>query len=235
MRLNIQYVKFFFIVSVVIFAIPTLQAGAEETSKDQEQKQTSNSKDGCKDDLVQVLRYDGKPECVEPENVLKLIESGWISQKNIDQISILNKRMYKVSDNTYAFQFDYCAAVYNKGALGIIVSSSIEKIPLQIDPNIKEHQCHQYGTQIHAFSYSIPKTSIFYEEDMKTLFGSFEKKKMNLENDLVYNQQKLLKLQESNLEEDNSEEINRLEIQNNWINIAIQSYKEGLNILRSLL
>ena len=137
--------EIFFIASIMIFAIPTLQASAEETSKDQEQKQASDSEDRCKDNLVQVLRYDGKSEYVEPENVLKLIESGWISQKNIDQISILNKRMHEISDDTYAFQFDYCAAVYNKGALGIIVSSSIGRIPIQIDPNIKEQQCHQYG------------------------------------------------------------------------------------------
>ena len=77
-------------------------------------------------------------------------------------------------------------------------------------------------------------TSLFYEKDMKVLFKSFERKKMNLEEDLVHNQQKLMKLEDPHLEGDNLEKIDRVKTQIKWLNIAIQSYKEGLNILRSL-
>ena len=95
--------------------------------------------------------------------------------------------MHETSKNVYSFQFDYCAAVYNEGAIGIVISSNVEKIPIQIDPNIQINQCQQYGTQIHSLSDSPVKTSLFYEKDMKVLFKSFEKKKMNLEEDLVHN------------------------------------------------
>ena len=139
-----------------------------------------------------------------------------------------------MSEKVYAFQFEYCAAVYNDGALGIIVSSDTEKIPVQIDPNIQIHQCHQYEAQIHASSDSSLKTSLFYEKDMKALFKTFEKKKMDLQDDLIHYQQKLLRLQDSNLDEDNLEKIIQIEIRIDLISQIIQSYKEGLNTLRAL-
>ena len=188
----------------------------------------------CEEGLVLVWNNDGIQECIEPENVLKLIESGWIPSETIDRISISDERIHETSENVYSFQFDYCAAVYNEGAIGIVVSSNVEKIPVQIDPSIQINQCQQYGTQIHSLSDSPIRTSLFYEKDMKILFKSFEKKKMNLEEDLVHNQQKLMRLQDPNLGGDNQEKIDRVKTQIKWINIAIQSYKEGLDILRSL-
>ena len=168
----------------------------------------------CKDGLELVLNNNGKSECVEPEDVLKLVKSGWIPARTVDLLSISDEKIHEVSENVYAFQFDYCAKVYNKNAIGIIISSSIEMIPIQIDSDIELNQCHQYGTQIHVLSNTIPKTTLFYEKDMDVLFKSFDKKKTNLEADLVYNQQKLLRLEDPNLDEDNREEIEKIKMQN---------------------
>jgi len=223
------YVGFFTLLMILV--IPASQASAEDVSQ-----QTSEDSSGvvCKEGWVLVWEDDGTPVCMESENVLKLVESGGIPSRTVDKISVSDKRAHEVSENTYAFQFNYCADVYNQGALGIIVSSDIEKIPVQIDPNIQIHQCHQYGTQIQALPSSSIEVSLFYEKDMQTLFKVFDKKKMNLEDDLVHYQQKLLKLQNPNLGEDNSERINQIKMQIDLINHVIQSYKEGLNTLRSL-
>ena len=219
-----------------MFASLINQAIAEDVPKPKQQASHGASPDDvmCEEGLVLVWKNDGTQECVKPENVLKLVKSGWIPPETIDRISISDERMHKVSENIYAFQFDYCAAVYNESAIGIVISSNVEKIPVQIDPNIQINQCQQYGTQIHSLSDSPIKTSLFYEKDMEALFKSFEKKKMNLEEDLVHNQQKLMRLQEPNIDGDNTEEIDRVKTQIKWINIAIQSYNEGLNTLRSL-
>ena len=236
MRLNVQYLGFFFIALMLLFIIPATLVSAEDVSRPKQQTSQGISPDDvvCNEGLELVWQSDGTPVCVEPENILKLVEYGWILSDTIDRISISDKRAHQVSENIYAFQFDYCAAVYNEGALGIIVSSDIEKIPVQIDPNIQIHQCHEYGTQIRAFSDSSLKVSLFYEKDMQTLFKVFEKKMMNLEDDLVQYQQKLLRLQDLNPDEDNLEKINQMKIRIELINHVIQSYKEGLNTLRSL-
>ena len=236
MRLSAQYLAIFFTMSILLSASLANQVSAEDApeSKHQASQEVSADDIECEEELVLVWKNDGTPECVKPENVLKLVESGWLPHETIDQISISDKRMHEVSENVYAFQFDYCAAVYNEDALGIIISSNVENIPVQIDPNIQINQCQQYGTQIHTLSDSPLRTSLFYEEDMQTLFKSFDKKKADLEKDLIYNQQKLQKLQDPNLNDDNLEEIEMVKIQIEWINIAIQSYKEGLNTLRSL-
>ena len=222
---------------MLLFAIPAIQANAEDVSRPKQQTPQGISPDDvvvCEKGLEQIWKNDGTQVCVEPENVLKLVESGVIPDETIDQISISNQRLHKISENVYAFQFEYCAAVYNKGAIGMIVSSNVEKIPVQIDPHIQVNQCQQYGTQIHVLSDAPIRTSLFYDKDMKVLFQSFEKKKMNLEKDLVHNQQKLMKLQDPNLDDNNLEKIDKVKTQMKWINIAIQSYKDGLNILRSL-
>ncbi|MDH3395521.1 MAG: hypothetical protein OEL52_05115 [Nitrosopumilus sp.] len=236
MRLNVQYLGFFLIVSVLLFASSAIQASAEDVSRPKQQTDQGVSTDDvvCKEGLELVWKYDGTPACVEPENVLKLVKSGWISQETIDRISISDKRTHEVSENVYAFQFDYCAAMYNEGALGLIVSSDTEKIPVQIDPNIQTHQCQQYGTQILAMSESSLKVSLFYEKDMQKLFKIFDKKRTNLEDDLVHYQQKLLRLQDPNLDENNLEKISQLKIRIDLINHVIQSYKEGLNTFRAL-
>ena len=143
-------------------------------------------------------------------------------------------RIHEVSEDVYAFQFEYCAAVYNEGALGVIVSSDTEKIPVPIDPNIQIEQCQQYGTQIRAFSDSSIEVSLFYEKDMENLIKIFDKKKGNLEDDIVHYHQKLLRLEDPNLDEDNLEEIDRLKMRIDLINHVIQSYKEGLNTFRAL-
>ena len=110
--------------------------------------------------------------------MLKLAESGGIPHDTVDKISISGKRAHEVSENAYAFQFDYCAAVYNEGGLGVIVSSDTERIPVPIDPNIQISQCQQYGTQIRAFSISSIDVSLFYEKDLWIFFlflGLFHK------------------------------------------------------------
>ena len=151
-----------------------------------------------------------------------------------DQTSISEKRTHEVSENTFAYQFDFCATEYNEGAIGIMASSDTEKIPVPIDPNIQMSQCHQYGTLIYAFSDSSLKASLFYEKDVPKLFKSFEKKKMNLEDDLVVYQQKLLRLQNPSLDENNSEEIDRVKSRIDLINYVIQSYKQSLNVFRAM-
>ena len=236
MRLNAQYLGFFLIVSVLLFVTSAIQANAEDVPRPKQQTDQGISTDDvvCKEELELVWKYDGTPVCVEPENVLKLVKSGWLSQETIDRISISDKRTHEVSKNVHAFQFDYCAAVYNEDALGMIVSSDTEKIPVQIDPNIEADQCQQYGTQIHASSDSSLMISLFYEKDVQKLFKNFEKKKMNLDDDLIQYQQKLLRLQDPNLDEDNLEEIDKVEMRIELINHVIQSYKQGLNTLRSL-
>ena len=188
----------------------------------------------AKKELELVWKNDGMPACVKPESVLKLVESGWMPPETIDKISISDKRTHEVSENVYAFQFEYCAAVYNEKALGIIISSDTEKTPIQIDSNIQRHQCQQYGAQIHALSDSSLGVSLFYEKDMPNLFKAFDKKKMNLEDELVRNQQKLMRLQDPNLNGDSSEEINTVKMQIEWISDVIQSCKDGLNTLRAL-
>lgn len=220
----------------MMFVIPTIHVNAEESSNSENQISQENSTFdiSCKDELELVWNTDGVSECVEPQNVLKLVKSGAIPARTVDILSISDKKIHEMDENVYAFQFDYCAKVYNKNTLGIIISSSIERIPIQIDPNLELNQCHQYGTQIHILSNTIPKTSLFYEKDMDVLVKNFNKKKTNLEEDLVHNQQKLLRLQNPNLDEDNLEEIEKIKIQNKWINIAIQSYENGLNTFRSL-
>jgi len=236
MRLNVQYLGFFFTVLMLLLAIPATQASAEDVSRQKQQVSQEIPPDDvvCKEGLEQVWENDGTPICVESENVLKLVKSGWIPPQTVDKISISDKRAHEVSENVYAFQFEYCAAVYNEVALGTIISSDTEKIPVQIDPNIQMHQCQQYGTQIRAFSDSSIEVSLFYEKDMQTLFKVFDKKKINLEEDLVHYHQKLLRLQNPNIDENNLEEINQLKMRIDLINHVIQSYKEGLNTLRAL-
>ncbi len=236
MRLNAQYLGFFFTVLILLFAISSNQVSAEDVPRPRQQTEQEVYTENivCEEGMELVLNYDGTPTCVEPENVLKLVKSGWIPQDTIDRISISDRRVHETSENVYAYQFDYCAAVYNKGALGMIVSSDTEKIPVQIYPNIEAEQCQQYGTQIHASSNSSLKISLFYEKDVQKLFKNFEKKKMNLESDLIQYQQKLLRLQDPNIDEDNLEEIEKIKIRIELMNHVIQSYKQGLNIFRSL-
>ena len=152
----------------------------------------------------------------------------------VDENGISNKIIHKVSENAYAFQFEYCATAHNQSALGVIVLSDTEKIPLQIDPNIKIDECHQYGTQIRAFSDSSLETSIFYEKDIEKWGKEFDRKKTNLEEDLVHYHQKLLRLEDPNIDEDNSEEINEIKERIAIINHVIQSYKQGLKTFSSL-
>lgn len=234
MRLNVFYLGFFLTVSVLLFAIPISQANAEDVQREKQQTTQRISPVVCEEGSVLVWEDDETPVCIDPENVLRLVESGGIQPGTVDKISISEKRAHEVSENVYAFQFDYCAAVYNQGALGMIVSSDTEKIPVQIDPNIQIRQCQQYGTQIYAFSDSSLKVSLFYEKDMRTLFNAFDTKKMNLEKDLIHYQQKLLRLQNPDLDEDNVEKISQIKIRIDLVNHVIQSYKEGLNTLRAL-
>jgi len=236
MRLNVQYLGFFFTVLMLLLAIPATQASAEDVPRQKQQASQGIPPDDvvCKEGLEQVLENDGTPICVEPENVLKLVKSGWIPPQTVDKISISDKRVHEVSENVHVFQFEYCSAVYNEGVLGVIVSSDTERIPVPIDPDIHMHQCQQYGTQIRAFSDSSIEVSLFYEKDMQTLLKVFDKKKGNLEEDLVSYHQKLLRLQNPNLDENNLEEINLIKMRIDLINHVIQSYKEGLNTLRAL-
>ena len=238
MRLNARYLGLFFTVLMLLSVIPSNQASAEDVSASGQQTDQDVSSDGdivCKDGLELVVwTNDGIPACVTPESVLKLVKSGWISQETVDRISISDKRAHEVSENVYAFQFDYCAAVYNEDALGVIVSSDTERIPVQIDPDIQIGQCQQYGTRIHASSDSSLDVSLFYEKDMQKLFKIFDKKKMNLEDDLISYHQRLLKLQDPNFGEDNLEEIDKVKIRINLIKQVIQSYKQGLITLSSL-
>jgi len=188
MRLNVQYLGFFFTVLVLLFAIPSSQASAEDVSRSEQQASHGIPSDDavvCEEGLEKVWENDGTPICVEPENVLKLVKSGWIPPQTVDKISILDKKAHETSENVYAFQFDYCAAVYNEETVGIIISSHIEKIPIPIDLNIQIDQCHRYGTQIHALSDSSLAVSLFYEKDIQTLFKNFEKKKMNLKKTIL--------------------------------------------------
>ena len=171
---------------------------------------------------------------MKSESILSLVEFGLLHPDTIDRISISDKREHEISENVYAFQFDYCAGVYNKGVLGVIVSSDTERIPVPIDLNIQIDQCQQYGTQIRAFSDLSLDVSVFYEKDMERLIKIFDKKKGNLEDDLVHYQQKLLRLEDPNLDEDNSKEIDQLKIRIELVGQVIQSYKEGLNTFRAL-
>ena len=237
MYLNAQYLGFFFTVLVLLFTIPSSQANAEDVSRSEQQSSQEIPSDDvvvCEEGLEKVWENDGTPICVEPENVLKLVKSGWIPPQTVDKISILDKRAHETSENVYAFQFDYCAAVYNEGVLGVIVSSDTEKIPVPIDPNIQIDQCQQYGTQIRAFSNSSITVSLFYEKDMEKLIKIFDTKKGNLEDDLIHYNQKLLRLEDPNLDEDNLEEIDRLKMRIELVEHVIQSYKEGLNTFRAL-
>lgn len=236
MSLNVTYLGFFFTVSMLLLTLPATQANAEDMSEQKQQTSQRNTPDdvACKEGLEEVWESDGTSICVEPENVLKLVESGWIPPQTVDIISISDKRTHEVSKNVHAFQFEYCSAVYNEEALGVIVSSDTEKIPVPIDPNIQIHQCQQYGTQIRAFSDLSIDVSLFYEKDLKTLFKVFDKKRENLEDDLVSYHQKLLRLENPNLDEDNSKEIGQLKMRIDLIDHVIQSYKEGLNTLRTL-
>lgn len=237
MRLNVQYLGIFFTVLMLLLVIPTNQASAQDVSRLEQQASQGIPTDDavvCQEGLELVWENDGTPACVKPENVLKLVESGAMPPETVDKISISGKRTHEISENVYAFQFDYCATVYNEGVLGVIVSSDTEKIPVPIDPNIQIDQCQQYGTQIRAFSNSSIDVSLFYEKDMEKLIKIFDTKKENLEDDLIHYHQKLLRLEDPNLNGDNLEKIDRVKMQIEWINIAIQSYKEGLNTLRSL-
>lgn len=237
MRLNVQYLGIFFAVLMLLFTIPATQASAQDVSRPEQQASQGISPDDvgiCQDGLELVWENDGTPVCVDHENVLKLVELGGIPSDTVDKISISGKRAHEVSENVYAFQFDYCAAVYNEGALGVIVSSDTEKIPVPIDPNIQIGQCQQYGTQIRSFSDSSLEVSFFYEKDMGKLIKVFDAKKGNLEDDLVHYQQKLLRLQNPNLDEDNLEKIIKIKMRIELVDNVIQSYKEGLNTLRAL-
>ena len=236
MSLNVSYLGFFFTVLVLLLVIPATQASAEDVSTQTQQAPPGNIPDDalCEEGFEQVWENNGTPICVEPENVLKLVRSGWISPQTVDRISVSDRRVHEVSESAHAFQFEYCSAVYNEGALGVIVSSDTEKIPVPIDPEIQISQCQQYGTQIRAFSDSSIEVSLFYEKDMQTLFKVFEKKRENLEDDLVAYHQKLLRMEDPNLDGDNSKEIDQLKMRIDLIDYVIQSYKKGLNTLRAM-
>ncbi len=152
----------------------------------------------------------------------------------VNDNSISNETVRKISENIYAFQFKYCSTTYNQDALGVIVSSDTEKIPLQIDPNIQIDECHQYGTQIRVFSEKSLETSVFYEKDMNKLFKNFDEKKMNLEKDLVYLEQKLLRLENPEIDEDNSEKTIQVKKRMKLIEYVIESYRQGLSTLTAL-
>ncbi|MCH9657980.1 hypothetical protein K0U27_04670 [archaeon] len=236
MGLNVQRLRFFFTVLVLLLTIPATQASAEDVPKQKQQASNENTPDDtvCKEGFEQVWEHDGTAICVEPENVLKLAKSGWIHPETVDRISISDKRAHEVSENVHAFQFEYCSAVYNEGTLGVIVSSDTERIPVPIDPDIQIDQCQQYGTQIHASSDSSIDVSLFYEIDMQELFKGFEKKKANLEDDLINYHQRLLRLQDPNLDEGNLEEIDKVKTRIDLINHVVESYKQSLNTLSSL-
>ena len=231
-----QSLRIFLIVSVLLVASMASQASAENTSEPEQQTSEEDSHEdlSCERDSKLVWKADGSPTCVKSESILSFVEFGLLHSETIDRISVSDKREHEISENVYAFQFDYCAEVYNEGVLGVIVSSDTEKIPVPIDPNIQIDQCHQYGTQIHAFSELSIEVSLFYEKDMERLTKIFDTKKSNLEDDLIHYHQKLLRLEDPNLDEDNLEKIAQLKIRIDLINHVIQSYKEGLNTLRAL-
>lgn len=236
MRLNGQYLGIFFTVFVLLIVIPVSQVSAEDVPRPRQQISQGVSPDDviCKEGFVLVWRNDGMPACVRADSVLKLIRSGWMPGYTIDKISILKETKNEVFENRYSFQFEFCSEIYNEDTIGVIISSDTEKIPVQIDPNIKKNECHQYGTQIHALSESSLKTSLFYEKDIPILVKDFEKKKMNLEDDTVRLQQKLMRLQDPNLNGSSLEEIGEVQKQINWNSEVIESCKDGVKTLRSL-
>ena len=236
MYFNQQYLRIFLIASVLLVASMVSQSNAENTSEPEQQTSGRDSPEDlvCEKDSKLVWTTDGSMICVKSESVLNFVDLGLLHSETIDRISVSDKREHEISENVYAFQFDYCAGVYNEGVLGVIVSSDTEKIPVPIDLSIQIGQCQQYGTQIRAFSVSSIDVSLFYEKDMERLTKVFDKKKGNLGDDLVHYHQKLLRLEDPNLDEDNLDEIDRLKMRIDLINHVIQSYKEGLNTLRAL-
>ncbi|MGH1566597.1 MAG: hypothetical protein ACRBB5_04090 [Nitrosopumilus sp.] len=145
----------FFTVLMLLLTILPIQASAQDVSRSEQQASpgiSTNDVVVCQEGLELVWENDGTPVYIESENVLKLVKSGSIPPETVDKISISDKRTHEVSENVYAFQFDYCAAVYNEGALGVIISSDIEEIPVPIDPTIQKDQCQQYGAK---FVYSL--------------------------------------------------------------------------------
>ena len=237
MRLKTRYLGIFFTVLVLLFVIPaSSQVSAEDVPRPKQQTSQGTSPDDvvCKEGFVLVWKNDGMPACVKPESVLKLVESGWMPATTVDKISISKEMEYQVSENVYSYQFQFCSDVYNEDALGVIVVSDTEKIPVQIAPNIQKNECHQYGAQIHGLSDSSLGTSLFYEKDISSLVKDFEKKSMNLGDEKVKLQQKLMRLQDPNLDGDNVKEIEKIKKQIDWHNDVIESCKEGVKTLRSL-
>jgi SMC interacting uncharacterized protein involved in chromosome segregation len=78
------------------------------------------------------------------------------------------------------------------------------------------------------------EVSLFYEKDMEKLIKIFDTKKGNLEDDLIHYHQKLLRLEDPNIDEDNLDEIDRLKMRIELVEHVVQSYKEDLNTLRAL-
>ena len=236
MFFNQQYLRIFLIVSILLAASMVSQASAENTSESEQQMSEKDSPEDliCEKDSKLVWKTDGVPTCVKSETILNFLEFGLLHPETINRISISDKWEHEISENIFVFQFDYCAGIYNRDVLGVIVSSDTEKIPVPIDLNIQIDQCQQYGTQIHAFSDSSLEVSVFYEKDMEGLTKMFDKKKGNLEDDLVHFQQKLLRLEDPNLDENNSKEIDQLKMRIELVGHVIQSYKDGLNIFRAL-
>ena len=233
---NAQCLQSFLIVVAILTVSMTAQASADDTSESEKQaSEQESSKDlTCEKGSQRVWMHDGSPACVKPENILSRAELGFLHPLTIDRISISDKRDHEVSENTYAFQFDYCAAIFNKDVLGVIVSSDTEKVPLPIDSNIQIGQCHQYGTQIRASSNLSINVSLFHQKDMGELIQTFDAKKGNLEEDLIHLQQKLLRLENPDLDEDNVDEINQLKTRMELVVDVIQSYDEGLRTLRTM-
>ena len=85
MDLTTKYFGVFFIVLTMMFVVPVIHVNAEESSHSENQISQEDSPDDimCKDGLELVLNDNGVSECVEPENVLKLVKSGWIPARAV--------------------------------------------------------------------------------------------------------------------------------------------------------
>lgn len=133
-------------------------------------------------------------------------------------------------NNTYRVLFDFCPNVVNKNTIGVLLTSSIDTVPVPIfNPDIRA-ECATYGAKVLAFSTTKIKAVNFDQTDLNSLIKAFEEKITSTENNLQNAQQKL--------DVANSlQDANKIQELENYIKnqeAILKSHKSGLRTLLSM-
>ena len=152
------------------------------------------------------------------------------TNSNISAYQITIKEFEEVRSGEYRILAEYCKGI-NNNALGLVVRSDIEFIPVPVNQNAK-NGCEVYGAKINAESKPEIKVRIFQQNDLFNLINELELKKSQLKDQWVLAQQNLIK--EFSSTAPNYEAIVSLYAQVQQIQSLLESNKSSMRSLISL-